>query len=102
MRKRPIEIVGDRHGHHFLFFYICFHKKSITLGINFAKKFNRLFFKDFFMLFRYEEKKARRRSMMEQRSNIKGRLIAALIIALIGIFMYWHRTEVNPITGETQ
>lgn len=39
---------------------------------------------------------------MEQSSNFKARLIGAVIIALIGIFMFWMRTETNPITGEKQ
>lgn len=39
---------------------------------------------------------------MEQQSNFKARLIGALIIALIGIFMFMFRTEENPITGEKQ
>jgi beta-barrel assembly-enhancing protease len=39
---------------------------------------------------------------MEQQSNFKARLIGALIIAVIGIFMYMARTEENPVTGEKQ
>lgn len=39
---------------------------------------------------------------MEQSNNLKARLIGALVIALIGIFMFISRTEENPITGEKQ
>lgn len=40
--------------------------------------------------------------MEQQSSNFKARLIGALIIALIGIFMFMSRTEENPVTGEKQ
>lgn len=40
--------------------------------------------------------------MEQQSSNLKARLIGALIIALIGIFMFMSRTEENPVTGEKQ
>lgn len=36
------------------------------------------------------------------RSNFKGRLIAALMIALVAWFMYMHQVEENPITHEKQ
>jgi predicted Zn-dependent protease len=39
---------------------------------------------------------------MEQSSNFKSRLIGALIIACIGLAMYWFHTEKNPVTGEIQ
>lgn len=32
----------------------------------------------------------------------KGRLIGAVIVALIGFFMYWNHTEQNPVTGQKQ
>lgn len=35
-------------------------------------------------------------------SGFKGRLILAIIIALIGWFSYMHQTEINPVTGEKQ
>jgi len=34
--------------------------------------------------------------------GIGGRLIAAIVIILIGLFMYWNQIEVNPVTGEKQ
>lgn len=39
---------------------------------------------------------------MEPQSNFKGRLIGALMIALIGVFMYMTQVEQNPVTGEKQ
>lgn len=39
---------------------------------------------------------------MEPSSNFKGRLIGALMIGLIGIFMYMSQVEQNPVTGEKQ
>lgn len=36
------------------------------------------------------------------RGGFSGRLILAIIIALIGWFVYAHHTEVNPVTGEKQ
>lgn len=39
---------------------------------------------------------------MDQSSNLKGRLLIAAFIAIIGIFMFMSRTEENPITGEKQ
>lgn len=39
---------------------------------------------------------------MEPSSNLKGRLIAALMIAVIGVFMYMSQVEQNPVTGEKQ
>jgi hypothetical protein len=39
---------------------------------------------------------------MEQQSNFKVRLIAAIIIAVIGFIMYMSHSEVNPVTGEKQ
>jgi predicted Zn-dependent protease len=35
-------------------------------------------------------------------SNFKGRLIIAVIIALVGWFMYMNQVEENPVTGEKQ
>ena len=35
-------------------------------------------------------------------SNYKGRLIIAVVIALIGVITYFSKTETNPITGEKQ
>lgn len=40
--------------------------------------------------------------IMEQSSNFKSRLIGALIIACIGLAMFWFQTEKNPVTGESQ
>ena len=37
-----------------------------------------------------------------QGGSIKGRLLIALGIALVGLFMYWNQIEENPITGERQ
>lgn len=37
-----------------------------------------------------------------QGSGMSGRLIAAVIMALIGLFMYWSSSEVNPVTGKKQ
>lgn len=34
--------------------------------------------------------------------GFSGRLLIGVAIALIGLFMYWSRSEVNPITGEKQ
>lgn len=31
-----------------------------------------------------------------------GRLVVAAVIALVGLFMYWSNTQINPITGEKQ
>ncbi len=31
-----------------------------------------------------------------------GRLVVALVIALIGVVMYMSQTQVNPVTGEKQ
>lgn len=39
---------------------------------------------------------------MEQSSNFKGRLIGAIVIALIGLFMYMNQVEENPVTGIKQ
>lgn len=39
---------------------------------------------------------------MDQSNNFKGRLIGAIAIALIGIFMFLSQTEENPVTGEKQ
>lgn len=39
---------------------------------------------------------------MEQQGNFKGRLIAALAIALIGFFVYMGQVQENPVTGERQ
>lgn len=36
------------------------------------------------------------------RSSLMGRLAVALLIALVGLFMYWSNVEDNPITGERQ
>lgn len=35
-------------------------------------------------------------------SGISGRLIGAIIIALIALFMYWSHVQENPVTGERQ
>ncbi len=35
-------------------------------------------------------------------SNYKGRLIIAVVVALIGIVSYFSKTETNPVTGEKQ
>lgn len=35
-------------------------------------------------------------------NNFKGRLVIAVIIALIGVVTYFSKTETNPITGEKQ
>jgi len=37
-----------------------------------------------------------------QGGGIGGRVIIALIMAAIGLFMYWNQTQVNPITNEKQ
>lgn len=34
--------------------------------------------------------------------GIGSRLIIGAVIVLIGLFMYWNQTEVNPVTGEKQ
>lgn len=34
--------------------------------------------------------------------NYKGRVVVGLIIALIGVIMYFAKTETNPVTGEKQ
>lgn len=34
--------------------------------------------------------------------SLKGRLLIALGIAIVGFLMYWSQTQVNPITGEKQ
>lgn len=39
---------------------------------------------------------------MEQQGSFKGRLIAALAIALIGFFVYMSQVQENPVTGERQ
>jgi predicted Zn-dependent protease len=36
------------------------------------------------------------------RGNPYGRWMLALAIALIGFFMFWHQSEINPVTGEKQ
>jgi len=35
-------------------------------------------------------------------NNFKGRLVIAVIIAIIGVITYFSKTETNPITGEKQ
>jgi len=37
-----------------------------------------------------------------QGSGIGGRLLVALAIAAVGLFMYWNQVQVNPVTGEKQ
>lgn len=37
-----------------------------------------------------------------QQTNWKGRLMAALMVALIGFFVYMSQVEENPVTGERQ
>jgi len=39
---------------------------------------------------------------MEQSGNFKGRMIIAIAIAVIGLFMYMSQVEENPVTGERQ
>lgn len=39
---------------------------------------------------------------MGQFDNFKGRMISAIVIVLIGVFMYMNHTEENPVTGEKQ
>jgi predicted Zn-dependent protease len=34
--------------------------------------------------------------------DYKGRIITAIIMALIGLFVYWNQTQINPVTGEKQ
>lgn len=36
------------------------------------------------------------------RSPFGGRIIVAIVIALIGLFTYWSQQQVNPVTGERQ
>ena len=35
-------------------------------------------------------------------NNFKGRIVIAVIIAIIGVITYFSKTEINPITGEKQ
>lgn len=35
-------------------------------------------------------------------NNFKGRIVIAIIIAIIGVITYFSKTETNPITGEKQ
>lgn len=35
-------------------------------------------------------------------NNFKGRIVIAVIIAIIGVITYFSKTETNPITGEKQ
>ncbi|MBS1494063.1 MAG: M48 family metalloprotease [Bacteroidetes bacterium] len=35
-------------------------------------------------------------------SNFKGRLLIAVVVALIGVVTYFSKTETNPVTGEKQ
>lgn len=37
-----------------------------------------------------------------QGSGFSGRLLIALAIAAVGLFMYWSQVQVNPVTGEKQ
>lgn len=37
-----------------------------------------------------------------QGTGFGGRLLIALAIALVGLFMYWNQVQVNPVTGEKQ
>ncbi|HEV8051495.1 MAG TPA: M48 family metalloprotease, partial [Parachlamydiaceae bacterium] len=39
---------------------------------------------------------------MEQSNNFKTRLIVAVVIGMIGLFMYMSNMEVNPVTGVKQ
>jgi predicted Zn-dependent protease len=36
------------------------------------------------------------------RGSPYGKWLLAIAIALIGFFMFWHQTEINPVTGEKQ
>lgn len=36
------------------------------------------------------------------RSGFGGRILIALAIAAVGLFMYWNQVQVNPVTGEKQ
>lgn len=37
-----------------------------------------------------------------RRQGSTGKWMIALLIALVGFFMYWNQSEINPITGEKQ
>lgn len=39
---------------------------------------------------------------MDERNSFRGRLIGALLLAIIGVVMYYSQVQENPVTGERQ